>query len=128
MTLALYYLGLSALCAHEMDAVMQTEWRLLYLLRTLPDEQAYPLFVALHVPLFYLFFWLSHHSNALIRGRFRLAVAAFLVIHAGLHLRLSGDEAYRFDGPFSNGLIWLSALCGFGYLVMTLLKYRENRP
>jgi hypothetical protein len=51
-----FYLGLGLLFTHELDAIVQGEWRLLYVLRSLPDEQAMPLFVALHVPLFALTF------------------------------------------------------------------------
>lgn len=115
-----YYLGLSALSAHEMDAVRHAEWRLLYVLRSLPDDLAYTLFVALHVPLFYLLFWLSHHDNGTVQRTFRLAVAAFMVIHAILHFHLSGDADYSFAGLFSNGLIYVSAACGLGCLILAV--------
>ena len=49
-----YYLGISLLFAHEMDAVAHKEWQLLYVLRTMTDQMAYPLFVAMHVPLFFV--------------------------------------------------------------------------
>ena len=60
MLTILYYLGLAALFTHEMDAVMRSEWRLLYVLRSFSDDAAYPLFLALHFPLFFVFLWLKH--------------------------------------------------------------------
>ena len=120
----LYYLGLSALCTHELDAVRHAEWRLLHVLRDLPDELAYPVFVALHLPLFYLFFWLSHHPSPRLRDGFRLAVAAFLVVHGRLHWLLSDAPAYDFAGALSNELILLAAMSGAGYLALVLRGQR----
>ena len=53
MKTLLYYLGIAALFTHELDAVLNMEWRLLYHLRTLPDITASSLFVGLHFPLFF---------------------------------------------------------------------------
>jgi hypothetical protein len=122
----LYYLGLSLLAAHEMDAVRHAEWRLLYVLRDLGDAAAYPVFVALHVPLFYLFFWLSHHDNRKLRGRFRGLVALFLIVHAALHFRLSDAAAYDFEGVLANTLIYGAAACGLGYLLASRTAARGN--
>ena len=36
----LFYLGFATLATHELDAMTQSEWRLLYLLRDLPDPVA----------------------------------------------------------------------------------------
>ena len=121
----LYYLGLSAFCTHELDAVRHAEWRLLYVLRDLPDEVAYTVFVAFHLPLFYLFFWLSHHPSPRLRNGFRLGVAAFLVVHGLLHWRLSDAPVYDFAGALSNGLILLAAASGAAYLALSL---RDQRP
>ncbi len=120
MATALYYLGLSALFTHELDAVRHAEWRLLLILRDLPDEVAYPVFVALHLPLFFLFFWLSHHRSTRLRSGFRLAVATFLVVHGLLHWLLSDAPAYGFSGVLSNGLIILAAVSGAAYLALAL--------
>ena len=114
----LFYLGLATLSSHELDAVMRAEWRLLYLLRSMHEDTAYAIFVALHVPLFYLFFWLSNHDQPTVQRAFRLSLAAFMVIHALLHFRLSEAEAYAFEGWLGNGLIYLSAACGLAYLML----------
>ena len=120
MPVIVYYLGLAALCTHEMDAVMRSEWRLLYVLRDLDDTLAYTWFVGLHLPLFFLFFWLSHHGNVRLREGFRVLVAAFLAVHAGLHFRLSGSPDYLFEGWLSNGLIFFAGACGLVYIALVV--------
>jgi hypothetical protein len=47
----LTHLMLALLFTHELDAMTQSEWRLLYVLRELSDAQGRWWFVALHVPL-----------------------------------------------------------------------------
>ena len=94
------------LLAHELDAVAQHEWRLLYVLRSLPDPVAQDAFVLLHVPLVAFLAWAGWHANAAVRTATRLGVAAFTVVHAGLHWRLSGDPLYTFHDPASVLLIY----------------------
>lgn len=113
-----YYLGVAALITHELDAVMQYEWRLLYVLRDLTDEAAYPLFVALHFPLVFGLLWLSHLPSPVWRHRVRQAVAGFLVVHALLHLRLTGPGTGAFEALYSNFWIYLAAALGIAYLVL----------
>lgn len=116
-----YYLGLSALLTHEMDAVQAQEWRLLYVLRGLPEAVAYPAFLLLHLPMIFVLLWLSHHPARRIRRGFRLLAAGFLVVHAGLHARLADDPLNGFEGVVSNGLIAAAGLCGGLYLLLRYL-------
>ena len=87
MTLAFYLLLLGFLLTHELDAVACREWRLLYVLRALPEATARTAFIALHVPLIAGLAWTAAaaHPAAAIA---RLAVAAFALVHAALHYRL----------------------------------------
>jgi len=73
MPTVLYYLGLAFLFTHELDAVTHSEWRLLPALGNMPDAAASPLFVALHVPLFFVVLWLSQHRRDRVRERTRIA-------------------------------------------------------
>jgi hypothetical protein len=109
---ALFYLGLGLLFSHELDAIVQAEWRLLYVLRSMADEQAMPTFIVLHVPLFAFIVWFTHHNSTHVRLRSRIAFHVFLVIHAGLHFRLSDDPLYTFNSFLSQGLIFGAAVCG----------------
>ena len=103
---------------HEMDAVVHMEWRLLFFLGKLPDPSASTLFVALHLPLFFAFFYFGHHESKKIRQTFRVIVAAFLLVHGALHLGLSGHELYRFEGVISSVYISVAAICGAAYLIL----------
>jgi len=120
----LFLLGFGFLATHELDAVTQSEWRLLYVLRGLPDELAESAFVALHVPLFTLIVGLCHHPRSSLREGSRAALAAFLVIHVGLHLRLRAYPLYSFHDGLSQALIFGGGVCGLLYL---LLCWRERR-
>ena len=124
----LFYLGLGILFSHELDAMLQAEWRLLYILRAMPDESAMQAFVLLHVPLFGAIVWMTHHRSQQMQLRFRVAFAAFLVIHAGLHYRLSSHPLYMFTSVLSQSLIYGGAVVGTLFLLLSLLAYRRELP
>ena len=46
-----FYLGLSTLLTHELDAMSNHEWRVLPLIRVLPDNIGMLVFVAINVPI-----------------------------------------------------------------------------
>ena len=117
MVTALYYLGLAFLFTHELDGVTHSEWRLLFVLRGLPDAVASAWFVALHVPLFFAILWLGEHPRRSVRETARGLIAAFLVAHAVLHFALSGSPSYDFHGVLSRVLIVSAGVCGLAYLV-----------
>jgi hypothetical protein len=125
MSAAIYYLGLACLFTHELDAVTHSEWRLLFILRSQPDETASPWFVALHVPLFFAILWLSHFPREVVRITTRRVVAAFLVVHAVLHFSLASNPAYEFHGTLSRTLIVSAAACGMAYLLSELRGWRR---
>jgi CubicO group peptidase (beta-lactamase class C family) len=127
MPTILYYLGISALFTHELDAVINMEWRLLYHLRTLPDVTASSLFIALHFPFFFLFLFLSHHKATLIKERFRLAVCIFLVVHGILHFRLSNEPLYSFEGFLSNTYIAGASLLGLLFTLRHTILQKQCR-
>lgn len=120
MKTILYYLGVAALFTHELDAVLNFEWRLLFHLRSLPDDAAGSWFVALHLPMFFAFFYFGHHKHTKVQNLFRGAVAIFLVIHSGLHVALSHHEHYQFDGFLSNLYIYSAAGFGIAFLMLQL--------
>jgi hypothetical protein len=107
---------LALLFTHELDAMTQSEWRLLYVLRDLSDAQARWWFVALHVPVFWALIALTHHANAAVQRASRSSLAVFCVAHAFLHVRLRNDPASSFDSPLSWGLILGAAAAGLAYL------------
>ena len=126
MSAVIYYLGLACLFTHELDAVTHSEWRLLVGLRSQPDETALPLFVVLHVPLFFFILWLSHFPREAVQRATRLFVAAFLVVHAVLHFTKASNPLDEFHGTLSRALIVSAAAFGIAYLGMELR--RRGRP
>ncbi|MEO0369060.1 MAG: DUF6713 family protein [Pseudomonadota bacterium] len=115
----IFYAGVALLFTHEMDAVMQAEWRLLFWLRALEDNAAYWWFLLLHVPLFFGFFVLAEHRNESLKNLFRLLVSGFLVVHALLHFGLSGSTDYQFSHWISNLLIYGAAVLGALHIFLT---------
>jgi hypothetical protein len=127
MITAVYYLGLACLFTHELDAVTHSEWRLLFFLRSWPETTASESFVALHVPFFFTILWLSHFPRKAVRKATRILVAAFLVVHAVLHLSLASNPLHEFDGTLSRSLIVSAAVCGVAYLLGELRR-RGSTP
>jgi hypothetical protein len=124
----LFYLGFATLMAHELDAMTQAEWRLLFILRRLPEATAATTFVWLHIPLVAGLLWLTNSEATKVKYWSRIAVAAFLAIHAGLHKRLDHQPLYSFDSTLSLGLIYGGGVLGLLYLLTVLVKARQTPP
>ena len=118
----LFYLGFSTLMAHELDAMTQLEWRLLFILRRLPEHLVTSVFVALHIPLLTLLFWLTFHESKPVRYWSRLTLSACLTVHAGMHKRLEHHLAYTLTSPLSLGLIYGAGLLRLAYIISVLLS------
>jgi hypothetical protein len=112
----LFQLMLAFLFTHELDAMTQSEWRLLYVLRSLSEEQGRWWFIAIHVPLFWGLITLTHNKNKKVQHFSRLGVAVFCIVHALLHLRLSSDPLSTFNPPLSWSLIVGPAILAAVYL------------
>ena len=123
---ATFLIGVSLLFTHELDAMTHSEWRVLPLTSWLSPEVGRIAFVVLHVPLFaFVLGWLtSQVPGRVVTAQFW--IAAFLVIHAGLHLAFSGHAEYTFDGILSNTLIFSAAACGAIYLLGSRKLKAEN--
>ena len=108
----LFFTAVSLLLLHEMDAIDKKEWRLLFVLRRLPDEGALRWFVLLHLPLLVALLALVASADSTTVRWIEGGVDMFLVAHAGLHERLGSRGEAAFSNPFSRSLIWSAALLG----------------
>ena len=117
----LFYFAFSGLVAHELDAVHKHEWRLLFVLRTMPDASARRAFVLIHIPLFAVLLWLAAYPDAGVRYGTMLGLDVFMIVHAGLHWRLSGHPKYEFETPSSRLLIYGTAALAAAHLLVLLL-------
>lgn len=124
----LFYVGLALLLTHEMDAMVNHEWRVLPLLRNVGDALAEDIFVLAHVPLYAIVIAFVASLNTRIRERARLAACGFLFVHAILHAAFSDDANYEFDTLRASLLIYGAAACGLTYLAVAALTRRPGRP
>jgi hypothetical protein len=124
----LFYLGFATLIAHELDAMTQSEWRLLFILRSLPEQIASFTFVVAHIPLIAVLLWLTNNESPPIQHWSRIAVATFLIIHAGLHKLLEHHPDYTFNSMLSLGLIYGGGLLGLLYLVAIFISWQRSVP
>lgn len=110
----LYYSMIGAFFTHELDAVKRHEWRILQLLRTLPERLSEQVFIWLHIPLFALLLW---GGDGEPESATRVGLAAFSIVHVGLYFVFRRHPAYEFNNPSSWGLILLTGFLGAIYLV-----------
>ena len=113
-----FLIAFSLVNAHELDAMTQSEWRLLYILRNFPDPVAEQYFVLLHVPLVAALLHLSFNAQCAVSLWTRSLICAFGPIHALLHWSLSSHPEYSFTSSLSVGLIVGYAISGMAYLLL----------
>jgi len=121
----LFNLGLATLFTHELDAVTQSEWHLLYILNALPEQIAATTFVVIHVPLLAIIFYLVFNKEYSVREWSRIVFSGFLLIHSGLHKALENHPLYTFNSPMSQGLIFGAGLFGLMYLIATYIMHKK---
>ena len=114
----MFYLGVSFLFTHELDAMTNSEWLVLPLLNLLSDELGQRVFVLLHIPLFAILVALISSDKTSVRERVWLAVSIFLVVHGVIHAAFMGHENYEFESVISNFLIFGGAVCGVAHLAL----------
>ncbi|MGB0521523.1 MAG: DUF6713 family protein [Flammeovirgaceae bacterium] len=105
-----FYLGLSLMALHEMDAIRCKEWRIFPVLSMLSDKVGQIIFLFIHIPLFYFIFWeLTYSKNieAFING-FNI----FMMVHLGLHILFLKHKNNEFKDWISWTIIIGAGLCG----------------
>ena len=122
MTDFLFYLAFATLVAHELDAVHKHEWRLLFVLRTMPDDSARRAFILIHIPLFAILFWLLAHPVERIQFWTMLSLDVFMMVHAGLHRRLFDRPKYEFHPTYSRFIIYGTAVLAAAHLFLLLYR------
>ena len=94
----LFFLLLSLLFMHELDAIRRHEWRMFIILNKFEDEKAFQIFSLLHLPLFILVFWLlAQPVVVLIHFWFQVGLDLFLLVHKILHDHFQQHPANQFD-------------------------------
>jgi hypothetical protein len=106
-----FYLGLSLMTMHEMDAIRCKEWRIFPGLSLLNDKVGFILFVFLHIPIFFFIYWQLTHSQNLVA--FIKGFNIFMMIHLGLHILFLKHKNNEFKDWISWTIIAGAGLCGF---------------
>ncbi len=122
----IFNFGFATIITHELDAMTQSEWKLLFILRSLPEETASLAFVVLHVPLIAVLLWLTNNESKAIKTWSRIAFSAFLIIHSGLHKLLENSPNYTFNSTLSLGLIYGAGLLGLLYFIWVFISWLIN--
>ena len=122
----IFNLGFATIITHELDAMTQSEWRLLFILRNLPEQTASDAFIILHIPLIAVLLWLTNNEYEITKNWSQIALSGFLVIHSGLHKSLENSPNYTFDSTLSLGLIYGAGLLGFVYLILVFVSWLRN--
>ncbi|AFY54127.1 hypothetical protein Riv7116_1567 [Rivularia sp. PCC 7116] len=117
----LFYLGFATILTHELDAMTQSEWKLLFILRSLPEQTASVAFIVLHIPLIAALLWLTNNESEVVKNWSRIALAGFMIIHSGLHKLLENSPNYTFNSTLSLGLIYGAGLLGLIYLILIFI-------
>jgi hypothetical protein len=105
-----FYLGLSFILLHEMDAVRCKEWRIFPGLSMLNDTWGYRIFMLAHIPLFYFIF--VKVGDGINNERFIFGMDAFFIVHFGLHLLFLMHKKNEFKDWISWTIITGAALFG----------------
>lgn len=113
-----YSLCVAFFLVHELDAIYRNEWRLLPLLRALPDDRGFAVFTALHLPVFVALLLSVSRYETFPASAFRGGLCAFAVVHVGIHFFWPRTELYTFDNLFSR--FWIYGAGGFGAVYLLL--------
>jgi len=122
MKVPIFYLGIGLFFTHELDAMLNHEWRVLPLTSWLSEDAGRTAFVLMHVPLFAVLIALISSNNETLRNRTWFWLSAFLAIHGVLHAAFTVHEQYEFGSLQSNVLIFGAAICGFLYIMIAKIK------
>ncbi|WP_299365895.1 DUF6713 family protein [Winogradskyella sp.] len=111
-----FYLGLSFIAMHQMDAIRCKEWRIFPGLSMLGDKVGHIVFLFAHIPLFYFIFWkLTNNENI---DSFIYGFDIFMMVHLGLHILFLKHKNNEFKDWISWSIIIGAGLCGLIDLVI----------
>ncbi len=113
---AFFYLGLSLIMMHEMDAIRCREWRIFPGLSFLNDHLGFNVFMLAHVPLYYYVFSSLQGEN---KESFMYGFSVFLVIHFGLHVLFLMHKKNAFTDWISWTIIGGAGACGLLEILLT---------
>lgn len=111
-----FYLGLSLIMMHEMDAIRCKEWRIFPGMSFLNDHIGFKVFMFAHIPLYFYIFSSLYGEE---KKSFMYGFSVFLVIHLALHLLFLMHKKNEFKDSISWTIIGGAGVCGLMDLMLT---------
>ncbi len=111
-----FYIGLTFISAHELDAIRCREWKIFPVLSLLTDKFGQLIFIFAHIPLFFFVFYKLSHPESI--ASFIKWFDIFMIIHIGLHLLLLKNKNNEFKDWVSWILIIGAGFFGFIDLIV----------
>jgi hypothetical protein len=113
-----FFVGLSLILTHEMDAVRSREWRIFPLLERINNDQTgYVVFTVAHIPLYLTIFWnlfgVNGINQTLVRG-----LNIFFIVHVFLHVLYLRHPKNQFTSAVSWIVILGAGVAGLIDLVI----------
>jgi hypothetical protein len=114
----LFYVALTFMLIHEMDAVRCREWRIFPGLSSLKEPLAFRMFIVAHIPLFFTLFWSLKTLKDPSELIFWLDI--FFALHVFLHLLFLRHK----NNEFKDWISWtfISGAGLFGILDVFVSK------
>jgi hypothetical protein len=106
-----FYVALSFLTLHEVDAMRCREWRIFPLLSLLTDKLGQTIFLFAHIPIFFFVYWQLTHTLDL--QLFIQYFDIFMIVHLGLHLLFLKHK----NNEFKDWISW-TIIIGAGLFAM----------
>ncbi len=106
-----FFVGLSLILTHELDAIKQQEWRIFPLTAWFNDTIGYLVFTTLHIPLFLWLLWGLSRAGGLSRP-FIQGWDIFFLVHVVLHVLFLRHPKNQFTSAFSWILILGAGVAG----------------
>jgi hypothetical protein len=102
--------------------MLNHEWRVLPLTSWMPESIGQQVFIFAHIPLFAGLIALVASKNEQFSFRSKIAISAFILFHAFLHVVFNGSPAYEFESVTSIVLIFGGALFATLHLILLLIQ------
>ncbi len=120
----IFYLGFGTLFAHELDSMLNHEWRVMPIVGALSDETGSMVFVLAHIPIVALLVALVSSENPRTRRLTRVGVGIFLALHGVLHILFGSHPDYEFSSVLSHTFIFGGAILGLLYVALEWIGRR----
>lgn len=111
-----FFVGLSFILAHEMDAIKSREWMIFPLTDRLREKTGYLVFTAVHIPLYLVLLLALFGQNGINSGLI-MGFDIFFIIHVFLHLLFLRHSKNQFTSIFSWIIILGAGVAGLLDLV-----------